>query len=135
MTEVVPQVTLDNVYDFVTYEYNLEKNVLWVKWDKYNEQVENIMKNECYQSSREKRGFCWVEVLKCITNWKVGELINIITIYPNKGKIYIKWVFADKITAYNIMIGDDGYLYKREYTLEYNPFVKIDCLYNESLRP
>lgn len=51
------QVTIDNVYEFVTYECNLDKNIMWVKWDKHNEQVENIMKNEGYQSNREKRGF------------------------------------------------------------------------------
>jgi hypothetical protein len=125
------QVTIDNVYDFVTYEYDLDKSVLWVKWDKYNEEVENIMKNEGYQSSREKRGFCWVQILKTITNWKEGDIINIITIYPRKGQIYIKWSYADKISAHHIIVGTDGYFYKRDYTLAYIPLVKIDCLYNE----
>ena len=60
-----------------------------------------------------------------------GDTINITTIYPNKGRIYIKWAYVDKISAHNIIVGGDGYFYKREYTLEYNPFVKIDCLYNE----
>ena len=28
------EITLHNVYDFVSYEYDLDKNVMWVKWDK-----------------------------------------------------------------------------------------------------
>ena len=53
-----------DVYDFVTYEYNLTIRVLFVKWDKNNEVVNNFMMNKGYQSPTEKRGFLCIEKLK-----------------------------------------------------------------------
>lgn len=47
-----------NVYNFVTYEYNLTKCEMFVKWDKNNETVNAVMMKECYQSYNENLVSC-----------------------------------------------------------------------------
>jgi len=131
---VMTEITLENVYDYVTYEYDLNKNILLIRWDKNNEDVENIMRFEGYHSYSIKRGFCWVELLKTITEWKDGEKINIISIFPTKGRLYVKWMYTQqKISAYNIVIGEDGYLYMRGCSLKKDPFIKVNCIFNDNL--
>jgi hypothetical protein len=126
------EINLHNVYDFVTYEYNLLIQVLCVKWDKNNEVVNNLMENEGYQSLTEKRGFLWIDKLKEITNWSDGDIINIIGSFPhNNGRLTITWEFNKKKSAQHILILGDGYFYKRDYKQDYIPFVKVDCLYND----
>jgi hypothetical protein len=125
------RINLYNVYDFVTYEPNLELNLLWVKWDKNNEDVDKIMMTECYQSFDETRGFMWIEEVKRLTNWVKGDIINIIDSFTTGGKICIRWEFNRIRSARYFVILEDGYLYKRSFRQIDQPLVKIDCFYNE----
>ena len=125
-------ISIFNVYDFVTYKYNLSVNILFVKWDKNNEVVNNLMKNEAYQSPTEKRGFLWIDKLKEITNWCDGDIINIIGSFPDtNGRLTITWEFNKTKSASHIIILGDGYFYKRDYNQYYKPLVRVDCLYND----
>jgi len=124
-------INLYNVYDFVTYEPKIELNLLWIKWDKNNEIVDNIMMTECYQSFDETRGFMWIEEVKRLTNWVKGDIINIIDSFPTGGKLCIRWEFNHIRSARNFVILEDGYLYKRSFRQIGHPLVKIDCFYNE----
>jgi len=124
------EVNIFNVYDFVTYEYDLTKNRMFVKWDKNNETINDVMIKEGYQSSTEKRGFMWIDKLKEITQWENGRVITIISSFPDNGKLYIQWE-TTKMSARHIVIMGDGYFYKRDYTQDYIPLVKVDCLYND----
>jgi len=125
------EIDIFNVYNFVTYEYNLTKCVMFVKWDKNNEAVDAVMKKEGYQSCNEKLGFLWIYKLKEITDWSHGDVINIITSFPNNGKLHIEWEFNRKLSSRHIVILDDGYFYKRDYNQDYCPSVKVDCLHND----
>ena len=126
------EINLHNVYDFVTYEHDLLIQVLFVKWDKNNEVVNNLMENEGYQSLTEKRGFLWIDKLKEITNWSDGDIINIIGSFPhNNGRLTITWEFNKTKSARHILILGDGYFYKRDYKQDYKPLVKVECLYND----
>ena len=126
------EISIFDAYDYVTYEYNLSINILFVKWDKNNEVVNNLMKNEAYQSITEKRGFMWIDKLKEITNWNDGDIINIIGSFPDSnGRLTITWEFNKTKSARHILILGDGYFYKRDYKQDFNPLVKVDCLYND----
>jgi hypothetical protein len=126
------EINLHNVYDFVTYEYNLLIQILFVKWDKNNEVINNLMEKEGYQSLTEKRGFLWIYKLKEITNWSDGDIINIIGSFThNNGRLTITWEFNKTKSARHILILGDGYFYKRDYKQDYKPLVKVECLYNE----
>lgn len=124
-------VDIFNVYDFVTYEYNLTKCEMFVKWDKNNEAVNAVMMKEGYQSYNEKLGFSWIDKLKEITNWVDGDIINIITSFPYNGKIHIAWEFNRTLSSRHIVILGDGYFYKRDYNQHYCPLVKVNCLHND----
>jgi hypothetical protein len=131
---IMSEINSFNVYDFVTYEYNLSVNILFVKWDKNNEVVNNLMKCEAYQSPTEKRGFIWIDKLKEILNWNDGDIINIISSYPdNNGRLFITWEFNKTKSARHILILGDGYFYKRDYKQDYMSLVKIDCFYNDMM--
>jgi hypothetical protein len=125
------QINLYNVYDFVTYEHDLEKKLLRITWDKDNEAINRIMITECYQSHNKIRGFYWIDELKRITGWCLGDKILVIGCSHDNGWIRIYWVFNSvAYVDYNI-IDSDGYFYKRDYNLDNHPFTKINCLYND----
>lgn len=120
-----------NVYDFVTYEYNLTKCEMFVKWNKNNEPVNAVMMKEGYQFYNEKIGFLWIDKLKEITEWSNGDVINIITSFPYNGKLHIVWEFNRTLSCRHIVILGNGYFYKRDYNQLYCPLVKVNCLHND----
>jgi hypothetical protein len=127
------EINIFNVYDFVTYEYDITKCRMIVTWDKRNKSINKIMETEWYQSITRKNGCFWVEKLKEITNWCEGDIINILPPFPNNGAMYIAWEFNRTLSARQTVILGDGYFYTRDYKQDYNPFVKVNCLYNDLL--
>jgi hypothetical protein len=106
------EINLHNVYDFVTYEHDLEKRLLRIIWDKDNEAVNKIMLTECYQSHNKIRGFYWIDELKRITGWDIGDTIVIIGYSQYNGWIRIYWEFNSISYVQHNIIDGDGYFCK-----------------------
>jgi len=137
------QVDIYNVYDFVTQDFDERTGKLYLRWDRGNSTLQELMIREdegLYDNSF--INLSYVDYIKSIVNWKEGETVYYKTtsncILRNRMSIEVLTnPFVDEYTF--VELNSDGYLYLREFTGDcmcdkdpiYFTSQKINCFYNE----
>jgi len=132
------EIDISNVYDYVSYYYDDEQEVLCVFWDFNNKKLDSFMFEEttCFNYSHniEKKFSClWVDELKKRINYNIGDKIPFYVI-SNPGSFFVFIKNNIDTTFIFEEIGEDGYLYVSPYgDIVYPSLYKCNCLYNDSL--
>lgn len=139
-----------NIYENVSYEFNEAKKSLYVRWDKDNVPLHELLCNEV-TAMTDKNVFTnlnFVDELKEHIQWEEGQTIHFTLSFSRFGA-RIKSKKTIKITedAYNeeytfLELNGDGYLYLREFVgqcifhKDADDFTshKINCYYNELMK-
>lgn len=139
-----------NIYENVSYEFNEAKKSLYVRWDKDNVPLHELLCNEV-NAMTDKNVFTnlnFVDELKEHIQWEEGQTIHFTLSFSRFGA-RIKSKKTIKITedAYNeeytfLELNGDGYLYLREFVgqcifhKDADDFTshKINCYYNELMK-
>lgn len=139
-----------NIYENVSYEFKDSKKSLYVRWDKDNVPLHELLCNEV-NTMTDKTIFTnltFVDELKEHIQWEEGQTIHFTLSFSRFGA-RIKSEQTIKITedAYNeeytfLELNGDGYLYLREFVgqcifhKDADDFTshKINCYYNELMK-
>ena len=142
------EINIYNMYDYVTYDYDVENNILGIYWDKditeLNKLISDDMDCFTYKYDNKKKYNClWIDELKKCVDYREGEKMPFqIRVKYGHFFIHVKYDIARKFIMEEI--NEDGYLYICPYgdvlsyiqgtcnTHEIYPtLIKCDCLYNE----
>lgn len=131
------EITIHNVYNYVSFEYNEKKQMLCIIWDSNNKIVNKIMNNESL--TRDEGNLCnhyWVNEIKKVSGWVIGNRLYLRVYYFYTGMFCVKFKYTTNgVYAYE-EIDEDGFLLLRKYddTNSYHgDLERIDCLYNRDV--
>lgn len=125
---------MSNPYDFVEYDYHEDRNILYIKWDHHNKELDDVMTEDAsMQDVGLYYNHSWVEKIKDIVNWEPGNVIYIRSCYVYRGKFHISIKSGrNNIYAYE-QIDSEGFLRLRKFN-EHNGYYSelevVNCLYN-----
>jgi len=128
------ELKMSNPYDLVEYEYVKERNILYIKWDDNNKELDDVMSEDALmRDSGLYYNHSWVDIVKHIVNWEQGNVIYIRSCYVYRGKFHIsiKNYHSDS-DAYE-QIDSNGFLRLRKYNEKlgyYSGLEIVNCLYN-----
>ena len=147
MSEIT-EITIYNVYDFVTYSFNESRREFIISWDSLNTEVENIMKCEKIPYDKDvKYSAVWINELKKCVGWEKGMELQLASRYSyrsDRSGIFIitvlKQFYDGQIYEF---IDKDGYFRVRQYTTKAvistqgknsRQMELCNCLYNDNLQ-
>jgi hypothetical protein len=142
------EINIDNMYDYVTYEYDVDNKVMNIFWDNNNIELNKLMIGdmECftYKHEDKKKYSClWINEFKKYTDYQEGDKIPF--------QVKFKYGFFHIFVNYDIdrkfimeEIREDGFLYICPFgdvlsyiqgtsiTNDLHPTLnKCNCLYND----
>jgi hypothetical protein len=130
------------LYDNVTYKYDNENKILYVKWDSSNKCINSLMNEEItpynypqYKKNQPTKYNCfWVDELKKCISWDVGNKIHINIKSSFDGTFHICVCDYQENRFIYEEIGEDGYLYINPYQYIFEKTLeKCNCVYNDLL--
>jgi hypothetical protein len=136
------KIDINNLYDNVTYNYDSETRILYVKWDNNDKVIKSFMNEERtpYNYSQfkdlntNKYNCFWVEELKKCISWEMGNKIHINIKSSPDGYFHICVCEYQKNMYIYEAIGEDGYLYINPYHCIFEQVLeKCNCVYNDLL--
>ena len=131
------EITIYNAYNYVTYEYNEERNILYITWDCHNKTLDDIIMLDASMRDEGKYyNHFWVDKLKYIVGWVSGSPIYIRSCFVYRGRFHVKIHNSDNGIYPYEQIDDCGYLRLRKFDEDrgyYSELEIVDCLYNTLL--
>ena len=128
-------VTVYNLYQYIHYKHNSEKNMLCICWDCNDNDVNSLMEAESF--TRDDGKFCshmWVDEIKKCSGWIKGDRLYLRTLYFYNGMFCVKYKHhSNGVYAYE-EIDEDGFLLLRNYNDNngyYGELHQVDCVYNK----
>jgi hypothetical protein len=136
-----------SIYDSVSYEFNEAKKSLYVRWNKENVPLHELLCDEVNAMSDKTifTNLTFVDKLKEHIHWEEGQTIHFTLSFARfggrtKAETTIKIIEDAYNEAYTFLeLNGDGYLYLREFVgqcifhkdMEDFTSHKINCYYNE----
>ena len=132
------------VYDTDGYE-DCDEGVLGlsIMWDYENEEIDDLMGNEYHPKLGQKINLMWIEKIKEMSNWKLGDKLYIFTKCKSDGN-FDCWFSKNKESVgwSNIIVEKTGYVcvrYFNHYTMDeddedgikWNLWVRAESVYND----
>ena len=131
------EVTIYNLYDHVTYLHDTNDKCLIISWDDRNRSMNKCMLNEEFffnATDKPLSSHYWVEEIKKVSDWKLGETIHlmILNVLVEKSPMKVFWSKTKTDSFIYEKINEDGYLFVNWYDneIQLRSMVKKDCLYN-----
>jgi hypothetical protein len=142
------EINIYNMYDYVTYEYDVNNKVMNIFWDNNNIELNKLIINDMdcftYKHDNTKKYSClWLDELKKYINYQEGDKIPL-QVKSQYGyfHIFVNYDISRKFIMEEI--GDDGclhicpygdvlsYLQGTPFTDDIYPILNIcNCLYND----
>jgi len=104
------------------------------KWE--NEKLDNQMRDDFDRFKKNRKDFRWIEKIKEISKWKIGQKVYIETKQYIDGAMNIwfekKPIMKEKL--YCLMIDEDGFLQMNFWNEPFNgtsDWTDVDCEYND----
>ena len=130
------EINVYNLYNYVSYEYNTEKQMLCIKWDHTNKQIDKLMDYESVMRDEDIiSNHCWVREIKNVSGWTKGNRLYLRAYHFYNGMFCIKHKNnTNGVYAYE-EIDEDGFLLLRKFNEDksyYGELERVDCIYNRN---
>ena len=142
--------SVDNIQEF--YKIHIDNDItndsdccwdynLWISWDYTDETIDNIMDNEIYTDPSIKANWLWLEEIKKLCDYKLGDEIWIVTKQNSDG--YFNCWFNKKNTKteiddyFKLHIDKEGYCsYRKLGKIGSNEeyWVRCNSIYNDNIQ-
>jgi hypothetical protein len=135
------EITLENVYDFVTYQFakneGTESDILYIKWDNKDPNIDAFMTDDALMHNEGKYySHLWINKLKELISWKKGNPVYIRSCFMRRGIFHIV-IKKTKSELYDYeFIDENGFLRLRRFdkkTGYYGELEIVNCVYNDLL--
>lgn len=130
-------INIYTLYDHVNYIHDTTDRCLIISWDDRNRAMNKCMANEAFffnANDKPLSSHYWVEEIKKISDWKMGETIHlmILNVLLEKSPMKVFWSKTKSDTFIYEKINEEGYLFVNWYDdeIQLRSMVKKDCLYN-----
>ena len=116
-----------NYDDIFNYKDNFVKEddddadgVLTISWDAKNDKVDKLMEREHHPEMGDKLNMMWVEELKEVSGWTIGDKLYVV-LKSNTDGFFNAWYYKATQKCYNLIIEPSGYVSRRyfnHYTMD-----------------
>ena len=136
--------SVDNIQEFYTVDYSITFDSfnrdgwdynLGISWNAEEETIDKIMENEIYTDPSIKANWLWLEEIKKLCDYKLGDEIWILTKQNCDG--YFDCWFNKKNTKTNgyfdLHIDKEGYCSYKKISYNQAYWVRCDSIYNDNI--
>ena len=120
--------SIENIHQKITYDYDgfedCDEGVggLYILWDYEDETLDDLMNNEHHPKMGKRLNLMWIEKIKEMGDWKLGEKLYILTKSNSDGN-FSCWFSKNKKEVGNVhfIVEKNGYVsvrYFNQYTLD-----------------
>ena len=140
LSYTIPSVDTIQEYYRLEYDFNAMSNTSWdynlcITWDYEEETIDKIMINEVYTDPSIKANWLWLEEIKKMCDYKLGNEIWIFT--KSNGDGYFDCFFNKKNTKkncyYDLHIDKEGYCSYNMISYNQAYWVRCHSIYNDNI--
>ena len=128
-------ITIHNVYNYVSFEYIEKKQMLCIKWDYNNKIINELMINEALMRDEGiLYNHCWVNEIKKVSECVKGNRLYLRVNHFYTGMFCVKFKYTTNgLYAYE-ELDEDGFLLLRKYNdnnAYHGDLERVNCIYNQ----